>query len=123
VVEGFAPAPVRVTNCGEPVALSAMLSDAVRVPVAAGLNSTEIVQLAPGARVAPQVDADSRNDVALVPSMDSEVKVRAVVPVFLTVTTCAADVEPSAVDAKVSADGETVTVGGTAAPIPVRVTV
>src|SRR5580698_9159715 len=100
-----------------------MLSDAVRVPVAVGLNSTEIVQLAPEARVVPHVAADARNDVALVPSIDSEVKVRAVVLVFFTVTTCTADVEPSGVDAKVSADGETVTVGRTVVPVPVRVTV
>lgn len=43
--------PVNVTICGLPVALSAMLSVAVRVPAAAGVNVTAIVQFAPAASV------------------------------------------------------------------------
>lgn len=53
VTEGAStiPVPVSGTLCGLPVALSAMLILALRVPVAAGVNVTEIVQLAPAASV------------------------------------------------------------------------
>jgi hypothetical protein len=47
--------PARLTVCGDPVALSATLSEAVREPATAGTNLTEILQLAPAANVAPQV--------------------------------------------------------------------
>ena len=54
-VEAAAPVPVRATFCGEPVALSATSRVAVKVPVAAGLKLTEMVQVAPAASVVPQV--------------------------------------------------------------------
>jgi hypothetical protein len=50
-----APVPLRGTVCGLPLALSAIETDAVRVPLAAGLKMTLIVQLAPAATVLPQV--------------------------------------------------------------------
>ena len=56
--------------------------------------------------------------------MVSDVRVTAPVPVFLTVTTCAAVVEPSAVDAKATLVGERETVWVSAAvPVPVKATV
>ena len=78
--------PVSVTAWGEPVALSAMERLAVSAPTAAGLNSTETVQLAPEANVEPQVVADLRNELALVPVIVSEVSVTVAVPVFFSVT-------------------------------------
>ncbi len=114
------PVPLRATVCGEPVALSAMESDAARAPAAAGLNSTETVQLAAAARLVPQVVADFRNELALVPVTVSEESVTAEVPVFLMVTSWAAVVEPTVVEAKVRLVGETVTVGVAAAPVPER---
>ena len=78
--------PVRVTVCGEPVALSAIERDADIAPSAVGLNSTETVQVAATAREVPQVVADLRKEVALAPVMVSDVKVKAEVPVFLMVT-------------------------------------
>src|ERR1017187_1271156 len=119
-----APVPIRVTVCGEPVALSAMDSEAVNAPAAAGLNSTETVQVAAAASDVPQVVADLRKDVAFVPVMVSDVSVKAAVPEFLTVTTCAAVVTPTVVDAKVRLVGVRVTAGPAAAvPVPVRATV
>jgi len=50
-----APVPVRLTICGLPAALSEMLTNAVRVPVAVGVNVTLIVQLPPAASELPQV--------------------------------------------------------------------
>lgn len=121
-VEDATPVPVNFTVCGEPVALSATERLAVRAPAAAGLNSTETVQLAAAASVAPQVVADFRNEVALVPVMVSDVSVTVAVPVFFTVTSCAAVVEPTVVDAKVRLVGESVTESG-AVPVPVSFTV
>jgi hypothetical protein len=54
-VAGLAPLPFSVTLWGERLALSAMLTAAVNVPVAVGVNVTETVQVALTASVAPQV--------------------------------------------------------------------
>ena len=85
--------------------MSAMDKLAVSAPAAVGLNSTDTVQVAAAANVVAQVVADFRNDVALVPVMVSEDSVTVPVPVFLMVTTCAAVVEPTVVEAKVRAVG------------------
>jgi hypothetical protein len=47
--------PLKGTLCGLPVALSAMLTEAVRLPVRVGVNTTLMVQLALTASVDPQV--------------------------------------------------------------------
>jgi hypothetical protein len=49
------PVPERLTVCGLPVALSVRVTAALRVPLAAGVNLTLIVQLAPPATELPQV--------------------------------------------------------------------
>ena len=122
-VAAATPVPLSFTDCGEPVALSATDSAAVSAPAAAGLNSTDTVQLAPTASEVPQVVADLINDVALVPVMVSEVSVSAAVPVFFTVTTCAAVVTPTVVEANVKDVGDSVTAGAVAAtPVPLRLT-
>jgi|SRR3954462_4266138 hypothetical protein len=51
------PFPLRLMVCGLPLALSVMLSEPARVPIAAGLNATLIVQLACAARVPEHVFA------------------------------------------------------------------
>jgi len=51
-----APVPVRVMECGDPVALSVIVTAAVRVPTAVGVNVTLIVQVPLlAATVLPQV--------------------------------------------------------------------
>src|ERR1039458_6239307 len=75
------------------------------------MNSTEIVQLAAAASEVPQVVADSTNEVALAPVNVIEVSVKAAVPEFFTVTTCAAVVAPTKVVAKVRLVGVKVTTG------------
>jgi len=52
---GAVAVPESETVCGLPPALSAMETEAVRVPVAVGLKVTLIVQFALAAKVAPQV--------------------------------------------------------------------
>jgi hypothetical protein len=54
-VTGALPVPLRLTVCGLLIALSAKLSVPVAAPVAAGVNVTPTVQLAPAAMLGPQV--------------------------------------------------------------------
>jgi len=49
------PLPLRATACGLPLPLSVTETLALRVPVAAGLKVTLIVQLVPAARLERQV--------------------------------------------------------------------
>jgi len=121
VTAGAVPVPVIATVCGEPVALSATASEAVSVPVVAGLNSTDTAQVAPTASVVVHVFAEIRYELALVPVSVSDVSVNTAVPEFLTVTTCAAVVVPTTVDANVKLVGDNVTAG--AVPVPVIATV
>ena len=81
-----------------------------------------MVQLAAAASDVPQVVADFRKEDALVPVKPIVPSVTAVVPVFFTVTTCAAVVEPTTVEANVSVVGETPTVKAAAVAVPVRLT-
>jgi exosome complex RNA-binding protein Rrp42 (RNase PH superfamily) len=106
-----APVPDSDTVWGEPAALSVTDNEAVSFPGVEGLNATVIAQFAPTASVVPQV-VDFVNELAFVPviagALDS---VTATFPVFLTVTTWVALVDPTVVDAKVSDTGLTVTAG------------
>ena len=63
--------------------------------------------------------AEMTKEVAFVPVRVSDVSARAAVPEFFTVTTCAAVVTPTVVDAKVRLVGVRVTAGAAAAPVPV----
>jgi len=95
--ESFAvvPIPLSVTFCGLPAALSLMLTAAVRVPLAVGLNVTLILQLAPAANELPQVCVCAKFP-GLVPVIAMLLMVKLVVPVFLRVTVLAALVVPTA---------------------------
>jgi hypothetical protein len=52
---GAVPVPERLTACGLPLALSVMLTEAARLPLAKGVKVTLIVQLPPAATELPQV--------------------------------------------------------------------
>jgi hypothetical protein len=52
---GVTPVPVRLTLCGLPLALSVMVSDALRVPDADGVNVTVIMQPFCATRLLPQL--------------------------------------------------------------------
>jgi hypothetical protein len=77
------------------LALSDTFSIAVLVPVAAGLNVTLTVQLAPEFSVPPQVVADSAKSPALVPVKEKPLRVNVVARLFVTVTVLAALVVPT----------------------------
>ena len=49
------PVPETDTACGLPLALSVMVREAPRAPLAEGVNNIAIVQLPPAATEAPQV--------------------------------------------------------------------
>jgi hypothetical protein len=89
------PVPVTITVCGEPVALSAMLMLADLLPVDTGLKLTDRVQLAPAAKVDPQV-FDKAKSSASAPDTAIELKDRLDEPLLVTVTVFAADVVPLA---------------------------
>ena len=63
---GAVPVPVRLTLWGLPVALSARVTAALRVPLAVGVKVTLIVQLAPAATELPQLLVCAKS-LALVP--------------------------------------------------------
>jgi hypothetical protein len=97
---------------------------AVRAPVVVGLNSMELVQLAPAGRGLLQVEADLMKELAPDPVMVVDaVKETGEVPVLLRVINCTAEVEPTAVEGKVRLVGERVSLGEAAAPVPLRETV
>ena len=88
VAAGARPVPVRATTCGLPVALSVMLTDAVRAPAAVGVKMTLMVQLEPTATKVPQVLVWTKSPL-LVPVRVRLVMPRATLPVFMRVTFCA----------------------------------
>jgi len=92
-VPPVAPVPVRPTSCGLPEALSAMFTDAVRVPLAEGVKVTLMVQLAFAATVDPQL-FDCAKSAGFVPVSVMLVILSAVPPLLVSVTVCGALVVP-----------------------------
>ena len=88
------PLPVRLSFCGLPVALSVTVTVPVSVPVVAGLKTTLNVQLAPAASVLMHVAPGPKEKLPTVWVMPLIFKVA--VPVFFSVTTCAALAVPTA---------------------------
>jgi hypothetical protein len=113
------PVPVRLIDCGLPLALSVILAAPLRVPVAEGLNVMLIVQLALAASVVPHVLVCKKS-----PLIAMLVMLRVAVPVFLRVTLWAALVVPTAWLVKVRLVADKLTAGALAAvPVPVRLIV
>jgi hypothetical protein len=55
IITSWLPVPDRLAVCGLPVAMSVILSAAVRAPLAEGVKVMLIVQLAPDATELPQL--------------------------------------------------------------------
>jgi len=113
----LAPVPFRAMVCGESEELSVAMRLAVCVPVVAGLNATESVQLAPAASVVTHVFAVSSKSFAPLPENRYDFTVTVLVPMFFTVSTCAGETEPTGVGGKVSELAEKASVGGET-PVP-----
>ena len=100
--------------------MSEMLTAAVRVPAAVGVNVTLIVQLLFAATELPQVFVSAKSP-GLVPVMLRLVMLKLVLPVLLSFTLCAGLVAPTFSLAKVRHEGERLT--WLERPVPVRLTV
>jgi hypothetical protein len=84
---GTVPVPLKLAVCGLVEALSVKVSEALRLPVADGLNVTLTVQVPLGVTVAPvQVSALLAKSLAFVPPSVAVEMVRLAVPVLVTVT-------------------------------------
>ena len=105
------PVPLSGTLCGLFAALSLMVTAPVRSPTCVGVKLTLNLQLAPTARVAPQVFTGIAK--SLLATMLAIFSVAA--PVFDMVTAFAADVLPTANVANVNEAGDSVTTGWLAA--------
>jgi hypothetical protein len=115
------PVPLKLTDWGLPAALSLTVSRPVRVPVAVGLNVTDILQVAFGASVAPQLLVWTKSPEIVKPSIAS-----VAVPVFFKFTDFAPLVVPTFCPAKFRLVGERFATGvgvGVAVGVAVRVVV
>lgn len=84
------PLPLSMIVCGLFAALSMMVTVPYRLPSAAGVKVTVMVQVPDGATLEPQLFSSAKSPLA---AMD--VMLRFAVPVFVRVTTSAALVLPS----------------------------
>ena len=107
--------PLKLTVCGLLLALSVTVRVPVTVPALAEVNVTLTVQLAPAARLAPQVLVWAK--LALGEAAMLEMLSEAV-PELVTVTVCAALVTPTGVE-KVRLEGERATAGVPVVVVPV----
>ena len=110
----YFPVPLSGTVCGLPTALSFTVIDPVLAPFTLGLNTTEIVQLAPAPSVPPQSSVLEKSPLALMLSA-----VRGTFCLLVNVSAFAALDVPTTWPAKVNIFGASVT--GTV-PFPDRLT-
>ena len=113
------PVPDRLTVCGLPEALSVMVTEAARLPVAVGAKVTLMLQLPPATTELPQL-LDSLKSPLFAPVTAMLVMVKAAVPVLVRVTGCAELVIPRVWLPKVRLVELRLTVGPP--PVPVRFT-
>src|SRR5260370_26922089 len=111
------PVPLRATVVGLLLALLVTVSVPVRAPAAVGLNETVTAQEPPTATL-PQLLLWLKSPVAATFETVAEV-----VPELVTVTVCAAAVEPTTVRANDRLAGAAFSIGPGAVPVPVRLTV
>jgi hypothetical protein len=110
---GAAPVPDKTIFCGLPEALSVIVMLPARLPVAVGVNVTEIWQLPPAARDVLQVLVSPKSPDAAIPVMLS-----ALVPVLVKVTIWGLPVVPTVCEAKVNEFGLKSAIGPS--PVPVK---
>jgi hypothetical protein len=110
--ENPTPVPFNATTCGLPNALSVTVTDPVREPMPVGEKVTESEQLAAAASDAPQVFVSPKSPLALIEAIVNEL-----VPLFISVTGCAALIVPTTCELNCKLPGESVATG----PLPVPV--
>jgi len=82
----YCPLPLSATINGLPLPLSLICRLAVSAPAAPGVNVSEMVQLAPAARLLPQVFAEIPKSPGSAPTIEIVPKVNVVLRVFVMVT-------------------------------------
>ena len=116
---GWVPVPLRLIDCGLLAALSAMVTEAKREPVACGAKPTAITQEAFGAMPVPPVEqvvcALSWKSTAFVPVMPRLLRTRFALPVLVSVAVCTAETVPTWMLPKVMVVAERLAT----APVPV----
>jgi hypothetical protein len=118
------PDPLSAAVCVEPetlLELSVIVSVALRLPGAVGVNVTETVQFAPAAKLLPQALVSAKSP-GLVPVIATPAIVSDPVPELVKVTVCALAVTPTFVLLNGTTAGES-PAAGTPVPVPVRETV
>jgi hypothetical protein len=115
---GVRPVPDSAMLCGEPLALSVMVTAAVSAPVAAGVKWPWMVQFAPAATLVPQLFANT-NEEASAPVTAMLVMVKGPVPVLVSVTDCDALVAPGSTVPNERLVAESVTAGAPVSVCPV----
>jgi len=117
-IGGATPVPVNAAVCGEPAALSAMVTVAERLEAAVGVNVTVTAQEEPAASVDPQVPPVEKEPAFAPVRLMLEI-FRVALPVLETVMLCEALVVPTVVPANVSDGGARLTTGaGAGMPVP-----
>jgi hypothetical protein len=81
-------------DCGDPLALSVIVTAAESAPVVVGAKWPWMEQFAPAARLVPQLFPKTKED-AFVPVTVMLLKVSVALPVFVNVTDCEALDEPT----------------------------
>ena len=108
VTGAFSPVPLSAIVCGEPFALSVMVTAAIAAPLAVGAKCPWMEQFAPTASIVPQLLAN-KNSVAFVPVTAMLVNVSAAVPLLVSVTDCDALLSPTVVAGNVRLVADSVT--------------
>ena len=119
VTGGVRPVPLSATVCGEVFPLSVIVMAAVNAPVFVGAKCPWMLQLAPAARLVPQVVPITKDD-AFVPVTAILLIANAAVPVLVIITVCDALADPTVVEGKVRLVADKVTGGAT--PVPLNAT-
>ncbi len=91
---GVVPVPVKDIVCGEPVALSVMLTVAAFAPVETGVKTAEMMQLAPATSDDPQVSEIAKL-LACPPPNVIELTASGTLPVLVKVMVFAEDFMPT----------------------------
>ena len=115
VTGGTKPVPLNAMLCGDPAALSVIVTAAVKAPLIVGAKCPCIVHSAPTARLAPQLLANTNEEASAPVTAMLEI-VSATAPVFVNVTYCDPLIEPTFVDPNERLVADRVT-GGTR-PVP-----
>jgi len=116
VTAGPSPVPVKAMLCGDPEALSVIVTAALRAPPVTGAKCPWMLQLAPTATLVPQVFPNA-NEEASAPVTAMLVMVSVWLPVLVRVTYCDAVAVPIGDEPNERLVVESVT--GKACPVPV----